>query len=333
MRDVIAVVAATAETRGIGYNGDLVSLEQCIHDVPTYVTGTCIMWTGTGQISNIQFLITSLPTQPWRLPADMAHFKRVTCGQPGTNNAVIMGRKTWDSIPPKFRPLPSRTNVVLTRSTNTDYPDNVLVASSLKNALDQLSEDVDQVFVIGGAQVYQESIESGLVNRVIYTKVSNVDDESNFDAFFPTLDKSKWECQTYGEADKENGGPAPGPEIDAKSGLNYEFLDYTLIPEGPEVNPEEMQYLKMCREIIEEGVSRTLHGRIDNCEAKTHLFFNNRPNVVIAPVQALSQNSGLKCTSRCAMAPSHCSPLSGPFGAELRKNSCGSFLAIPTETI
>lgn len=263
----------------------------------------------------------------------MAHFKRVTCGQPDTNNAVIMGRKTWDSIPPKFRPLPSRTNVVLTRSTNTDYPDNVLVASSLKNALEQLSEDVDQVFVIGGAQVYQESIESGLVNRVIYTEVSNIDDESNFDAFFPKLDKSKWECKAYGEADKENGCPTPGPEFDAKSGLNYEFLDYTLIPEGPEVNPEEMQYLKMCREIIEEGVSLTLHGRIDNCEAETHLFFNNRSNVVIAPAQALSQNSGLKCVSRCAMAPSHCSPPSGPFGAALRKNSCGSFLAIPMATI
>eukprot|EP00545_Synedropsis_sp_CCMP1620_P002745 CAMPEP_0119005530 /NCGR_PEP_ID=MMETSP1176-20130426/1774_1 /TAXON_ID=265551 /ORGANISM="Synedropsis recta cf, Strain CCMP1620" /LENGTH=483 /DNA_ID=CAMNT_0006957349 /DNA_START=97 /DNA_END=1548 /DNA_ORIENTATION=+ len=214
MKDIIAVVAATAETRGIGYKGQL----------------------------------------PWRLSADMSHFKRVTSGD--GNNAVIMGRKTWDSIPSKFRPLPGRTNVVLTRSGGTDYPDNVIVASSLQDALRQLDEGTapaEKVFVIGGAQVYQEAIDSGLVNRVVYTEVSSLPDDAKFDAFFPKLEKSDWECRSFGEEDKENGSAI---QEDAKSGLKFQFLDYTRIPEGDDINPEEMQYLKMCRDIIDNGALR-----------------------------------------------------------------------------
>jgi dihydrofolate reductase len=181
----------------------------------------------------------------------MAHFKRVTMGS--GDNAVIMGRKTWDSIPPKFRPLPGRKNVVLSKTTlATNYPDGVMVAASLHDALVQLErETYNQIFVIGGAQVYDESIASGLVKRVIYTEVSNVPEGQNFDAFFPALSKSDWECTPFGEdADKENGPPREG----VTSGLNYKFLDYTRIPEGPDLNPEEMQYLELCRDIIENGV-------------------------------------------------------------------------------
>jgi dihydrofolate reductase len=178
----------------------------------------------------------------------MAHFKRVTSA--GGQNAVVMGRKTWDSIPPKFRPLAGRTNVVLTRSSTGDYPDDVLVASSLEDAVRQL-EDAETIFVIGGSQVYQESIDSGLVNRVVYTEVSNVPEDQKFDAFFPKLEKSDWECRSFGEEDKENGSPI---QEDSKTGLKYQFLDYTRIPEGDDINPEEMQYLQMCRDIIENGV-------------------------------------------------------------------------------
>lgn len=183
----------------------------------------------------------------------MAHFKRVTMGS--GDNAVIMGRKTWDSIPPKFRPLQGRTNVVLSKSTvATNYPDGVLVAASLHDALQQLEHETccNQIFVIGGAQVYEESIASGLVKRVIYTEVSNIPESQKLDAFFPALSKSDWECTPFGgETDKENG---PAVEGVSASGLNYKFLDYTRIPEGPELNPEEMQYLELCRDIIENGV-------------------------------------------------------------------------------
>ena len=181
----------------------------------------------------------------------MAHFKRVTMGS--GENAVIMGRKTWDSIPPKFRPLEGRKNVVLSKTTlANNYPDGVMVAASLHEALEQLEhETYNQIFVIGGAQVYQESIDSGLVKRVIYTEVSNVPESLKFDAFFPALSKSDWDCTPFGDDDdKENG--AAGQRL--TNGLNYKFLDYTRIPEGPDLNPEEMQYLELCRDIIENGV-------------------------------------------------------------------------------
>eukprot|EP00546_Thalassionema_frauenfeldii_P008418 CAMPEP_0178921796 /NCGR_PEP_ID=MMETSP0786-20121207/15769_1 /TAXON_ID=186022 /ORGANISM="Thalassionema frauenfeldii, Strain CCMP 1798" /LENGTH=485 /DNA_ID=CAMNT_0020596033 /DNA_START=92 /DNA_END=1549 /DNA_ORIENTATION=- len=218
MKDLVAVVAATAGTRGIGCKGNL----------------------------------------PWRLPADMEHFKRVTMTGTGTN-AVIMGRKTWESIPSKFRPLVGRTNVVLTRQTNGEYPPDVLVASSLQHAVDELNarEDVEKIFCIGGAQVYQEGIESGLVKSVIYTEVSNFEatEENKLDAFFPPLSDEEWECHPYHDEaeDKEN---EIRDGIDEKSGLSYKFLKYNRIPQGPEINPEEMQYLKLCQDIIDRGSQR-----------------------------------------------------------------------------
>lgn len=251
MSDVAAVVAAAASSRGIGAGGDLV----------------------------------------WRLPGDMAHFKRVTSSPTvdGKRNAVIMGRKTWDSIPPKFRPLDNRMNVILSRSDPAKIctDENVLVCSSLTDAMEKLKtlEDVASVFVIGGGQVYEESIKSGLVNRVIYTEVDNLDKDIKFDTWFPELDASEWECIPFPgqeapvvseEEKKEESVTASVPAIvhtDKKSGATYKFLEYRrksnkkqkvqkdesseeVIEEGPHVNPEEMQYLAMCRDIIENGVER-----------------------------------------------------------------------------
>jgi len=211
-------------------------------------------------------LFSLFSMQPWRLPGDMAHFKRVTMEPPSPEkqNAVIMGRKTWESIPSKFRPLDGRTNVVLTSTTTaSEYPPHVLVASSLQDATSQLAkvENLGRVFVIGGAKVYEESIKSGLVNRVIYTKVSNVPEDAKFDAFFPELKETDWDCRPFQSNDKENTVESGDVKTDVKSGLEYQFLDYTkkarqlVIEEGPEVNPEEMQYLDLCREIMESGVS------------------------------------------------------------------------------
>jgi dihydrofolate reductase len=197
----------------------------------------------------------------------MAHFKRVTMEPPSPEkqNAVIMGRKTWESIPSKFRPLEGRTNVVLTTSTTaSSYPSDVVVASSLDDATSQLEklDNLGNVFVIGGAKVYEESIQSGLVKRVIYTQVSKVPEDAKFDAFFPELKETEWECRSFQSNDKENS--VEGVQKDSKSGLEFQFLDYTKkirqpIEEGPEVNPEEMQYLDLCREIMESGVSSTAH--------------------------------------------------------------------------
>jgi len=84
---------------------------------------------------------------PWHLPEDLAHFKRLTSGCP-----VVMGRKTWDSIPERFRPLRGRRNIVVTRQENW-HENGVQRASSLGSAL-ELCEQSDTVWVIGGAQIY-----------------------------------------------------------------------------------------------------------------------------------------------------------------------------------
>lgn len=91
-------------------------------------------------------------SMPWHLPEDLAHFKQLTSGNP-----VIMGRKTWDSLPERFRPLPGRTNIVVTR--NTDWSaDGVVRASSLEEALRIGAQHGDTVWVMGGAQIYAQAL-------------------------------------------------------------------------------------------------------------------------------------------------------------------------------
>ncbi len=90
-------------------------------------------------------------TLPWHLPEDMAHFKAKTAGCP-----VIMGRKTWDSLPAKFRPLPGRRNIVLTRSSGW-HEAGAESFSSLDAALRQCAQ-VDTVWVIGGAEIYRQAL-------------------------------------------------------------------------------------------------------------------------------------------------------------------------------
>lgn len=101
---------------------------------------------------------------PWRLPSDMKFFKDVTMttSDPLKRNAVIMGRKTWESIPIQHRPLPGRLNVVLTRSGSFDIAtvENVVICGSMISALELLAGSpycvsVEKVFVIGGGQIYR----------------------------------------------------------------------------------------------------------------------------------------------------------------------------------
>lgn len=99
---------------------------------------------------------------PWRLPSDLNFFKKLTLttSNPGKKNAVVMGRKTWESIPLRYRPLPGRLNVVLTRSGSSDITaaENVVVCGSIPSALELLAEapysfSIERVFIIGGGQI------------------------------------------------------------------------------------------------------------------------------------------------------------------------------------
>lgn len=114
-------------------------------------------------------------TIPWHIPEDMAHFKQLTQGC-----AVIMGRKTWDSLPPRFRPLPGRTNIVVTRQGDWQA-EGAVRATSLQDALQKAPAD-QPVWVIGGAQIYAEALP--LADRL---EVTEIDQEFDGDAYAPTL--------------------------------------------------------------------------------------------------------------------------------------------------
>ena len=128
---------------------------------------------------------------PWRLPEDLAHFKALTLGHP-----ILMGRKTFESL---GRPLPGRTNVVITR--NRDYrPDGCVVADSIPAAL-ALCADADEIFFIGGAELYAQAIP--LADRLYLTEV---DIEAAGDAWFPDYDRRAFrevsrESHTGGKGD------------------------------------------------------------------------------------------------------------------------------------
>lgn len=106
---------------------------------------------------------------PWHLPSDMARFKLLTTeASAGKTNAVIMGKKTWASIPAKFRPLKGRLNIVLSRSADVRekelIPDDVLTAPSLEAAVTLLSNPphstgIESIFIIGGAAAFEETMD------------------------------------------------------------------------------------------------------------------------------------------------------------------------------
>ena len=117
---------------------------------------------------------------PWRLPEDLQHLRRVTMGCP-----VIMGRKTWDSLPARFRPLPGRHNIVVTRSA-TWQADGAQVAHSLDEAL-ALAGDAATAFVIGGGELYREAL--ARADELVLTEIER---DFDGDAHFPRIDRARF---------------------------------------------------------------------------------------------------------------------------------------------
>ena len=137
---------------------------------------------------------------PWHLPADLKHFKALTTG-----NSVIMGRKTWESLPEKFRPLPGRRNIVVTR--NDAYrAEGALVATSLPAAVALVASG--EAFVIGGAELYQAAL--GLADRLELTEIAR---DYDGDTVFPTRDPAQWR-ETARESQRDDNG------------LDFAFVSY-----------------------------------------------------------------------------------------------------------
>ena len=116
----------------------------------------------------------------WHLPEDMRYFRETTRGKP-----VIMGRKTWDSLPDAFRPLPGRHNIVISRNPAYDA-DGATLVGSLEEAV-RLTQDDAEVFVIGGAEIYRQALP--LAQRLYLTEVAR---DFDADAFFPEFSASDW---------------------------------------------------------------------------------------------------------------------------------------------
>ena len=118
----------------------------------------------------------------WHEPEDLKHLRRVTLGWP-----VIMGRKTWDSLPPRFRPLPGRRNVVVTRNPSW-LADGAEVVASIDAALALLA-GTEKAFVIGGADVYALALP--FADELVLTEI---DAELDGDTFFPNWDRTRFTC-------------------------------------------------------------------------------------------------------------------------------------------
>ncbi|MGH3457181.1 dihydrofolate reductase [Aeromicrobium sp.] len=117
---------------------------------------------------------------PWRLPEDLAHFKKLTMGHP-----MVMGRTTFESI---GRPLPGRTTIVLTRDPHWSAP-GVEVAGTIEAALERAQQLDDEVFIVGGAQVYARALEAGLVDLMCVTRVAAAPEG---DTHFPKIEWEQW---------------------------------------------------------------------------------------------------------------------------------------------
>ena len=189
---------------------------------------------------------------PWRISKDLKHFSRVTTftNDPYKKNAVIMGRLTWSSIPKAFRPLPNRLNVIISSKMtkeNCDCSENandddIMFCNSFDDAVELLikeySDKLENIYVIGGNQIYQSSLSSKYLNSDMFYRI------------YLTRVFSEVECDTFLEPENFLDPFVKLTEIKDKDNFNVEFN--TIITE---VSKNEGQELKYCFEIYEKSNS------------------------------------------------------------------------------
>jgi len=136
---------------------------------------------------------------PWHYPEDLKYFKEKTTG-----NSVIMGRKTYESLPDDFRPLPDRENIVLTRS-EPEFDESVKIANSLDEAYETASSE--KVFIAGGGSVYEQALEES--DKMLLTLIPGTHDG---DTFFP-----EWKEQDWRETARKPSGNLSFIELERRS--------------------------------------------------------------------------------------------------------------------
>ncbi|GAA1756261.1 dihydrofolate reductase [Pseudarthrobacter sulfonivorans] len=175
-------------------------------DLAGTVSGVGLVWAQTSG-----GVIGKDGDMPWDLPEDMKHFTRLTTGHP-----VIMGRKTWLSFPEKYRPLPGRTNIVITRQKNwggSPEAEGAVVVPSLDDALleSQFVDGGETVWILGGGEVFRQSTE--LANVAV---VTTIDVEADGDTYAPELDET-WEAAA---------AVPPDGWLTAANGTRYRFTKW-----------------------------------------------------------------------------------------------------------
>jgi len=159
---------------------------------PIYIIAACDANHGIGKNGDL----------PWQIKDDLRHFQKITTEtkNPNKQNIVIMGRKTWESLPKKHRPLKNRLNIILTR--NTKYKEeNTLTATSIKEAFKFANEKIEQIFIIGGGSIYKETISLPEITGLYLTEINQ---EFDCDTYFPQIPKQFSLLHKIGEGE-ENG--------------------------------------------------------------------------------------------------------------------------------
>lgn len=185
-----------------------------------FVIAACCRNNGIGYMNRL----------PWKLKNEMNYFNKMTTESRNVStdgdktqhkNIVIMGRKTWSSIPPKYRPLKDRTNVVLSRTVSTIEDREAVdhIFSSLPDALEGVSQlrNKGQVWVVGGQSIYEEALRLTQCKRVYLTRI---DKEFECDTFFPTIDETVY---------KLTKDPEVPEEEQEEDGIKYKYTVYERI--------------------------------------------------------------------------------------------------------
>lgn len=172
---------------------------------------------------------------PWRIRDDMKRFTELTTGHP-----VIMGRKTFESIPPKHRPLPDRTNIVLSRDATAKY-EGAHTFATLGDAIRfaSTSPGGEEIMIIGGGKVFEDALP--LAHTIYLTEVDTL--VENGDAFFPELDETRWQKTEDGRFDKN--------EYNEHAGTFYTYTRTNHYPIVEPANGRNEEYRSQLQRILE----------------------------------------------------------------------------------
>lgn len=154
---------------------------------------------------------------PWHLKKEYKYFRNTThkTENPDKQNMIIMGHRTWDSLDPKYRPLPNRRNIILTRHANYKLPTEkkyakVAVCNSIDEALKLADHKIEKIFILGGGQIFREFINDPRLTGIYLTKIRKTFD---CDTFFPKIPAE------FGQPEKLGN--------DSENGISYDLLFYS----------------------------------------------------------------------------------------------------------